>query len=125
MIINQRLYIVYQSRCHPAKSSSSESSSAFLIVVASFDLLYSLMNLPASFLSSATNFASLHYLGIIQILIDLFFEAEISQSLSGKKSSLVISVSKALSKSMLFLKYKSICPRLRSKRLLIRLQLLS
>ncbi len=73
----------YHSRCHPAKSSSSESSSAFLIVLANLLLLYSLINLPASFLSSATNLASLHSFGMAQIFIDLLLEAEISQSRSG------------------------------------------
>jgi hypothetical protein len=38
-----------QSRCHPAKSSSSESSAAFMTAFETFCLLYSVTNLPANF----------------------------------------------------------------------------
>ena len=108
---------MFQSRCHPARSSSSESSSAFLILLSSFSLLYSLMNFPACFLSSATSRASLHSLGIDHILIALDFELEISHSFSGRKSSLVTSVSNAWRTSKSLNRYKSICLRLHSKKL--------
>lgn len=70
-----------QSRCHPARSSSSESSSAFLMLFSNFSLLYSLMNLPACLRSSATSLASLHSLGMDQILMLLDFDEEMSHSL--------------------------------------------
>lgn len=63
-----------QSRCHPAKSSSSESSTARCTALATLSLLCSFNRFPACFLWSATSFASLHYFGRAHTLITFPFE---------------------------------------------------
>lgn len=65
-----------QSRCHPLRSSSSESYAALFRIVCSFDLCASITNLLISFSSWATSAASLHSFGRVQILIDFPLDAD-------------------------------------------------
>jgi len=83
-----------QSRCHPTRSSSSESYFALSILSANLVLFTSAMNLLASFFSLATIITSRHSLGRDQTFICLDLEAEMRSSWSGMNSSRVISVSK-------------------------------
>lgn len=72
----------YQSRCHPARSSLSESSSPFLRASPTLFLFASKTLLLATFISSATSFASLHSLGSVHTFIDFPFELAIRVSFS-------------------------------------------